>query len=96
MAQAVDDTRSYDFPSGQFVAFTGTAGSTTAFGAGVGAVLVSVTSPAYVRVGATATAGAGSLALAANTPIRLGIRSGEIVSAIQQSAGGNLTVIPCR
>ena len=96
MATAVNDSRAYDFPGGQFVAYTGTAGSTTAFGNNVEEVLVSVTSAAYIRVGATATAGAGSLAIAANTPIRLRIAPGEIISAIQQSAGGNLCVIPCR
>lgn len=96
MAQAVNATAAYEFANGQFVAFTGTAGSTVSFALGVEEVIISVTSAAYVRVGATATAGAGSFALGANTPWRVGIRPGDIVSAIQQSAGGNLTVLPAR
>lgn len=86
--------RGLDFASGLLVAYTGTAGTTAAFSAEVNEVIITVSSVAYVRVGGTATKGAGSMVLAAGIPLRIKILPGSTVSAIQDSAGGNLCVIP--
>lgn len=90
----------------QKVAFTGTAGSTTALPPGTNSVTVYLSSAGYVRVsyGASATAATtADFPLPANVPVTLpcdiesGPPSGEgsfFVSAIQDAAGGNLLAIP--
>lgn len=76
--------------TGQEVAYTGTAGSSSAVGAQTRRVWVWVTTVAYVAVGQAATT--ADMPLPANTPVVLDIRPGQIVSAIQSAAGGNLYV----
>ena len=77
-------------------AYTGTAGSTTV-PHNTQSVLVWVSSVAFVKVGGTATT--GDLPLPANAPIIIPVRSNQTtgspitVSAIQDSAGGNLYCI---
>jgi len=75
-------------------AYTGTAGSVTV-PASTASVLVWITSVGYVRVGATATT--GDLPLPANAPIIIPTNSTDgapiTVSAIQDTAGGNMYVI---
>jgi len=96
MAQAVNNTRRYDFAAGKLAAYTGTAGAVTAFGNDVDEVLISVSTLAYVCVGATATVGAGSFVLNPGVPLAVQIVPGQTISAIQSAAGGNLCVIPAK
>lgn len=84
------------YGTGQKVAYTGTAGSVTV-PQNTQSVLIWVSSVAMVRIGATATT--ADLPLPANAPIIIPITlpqqtGGPItVSAIQDSAGGNMYCI---
>jgi hypothetical protein len=77
----------------QKVAYTGTAGTiSTAISAGVQTVRIVVTSNAYVAVGVSPTATTSDTYVPANWPEYINVMPGEKVSAIQDSAGGNLIV----
>jgi len=82
------------YGSASKTAYTGTAGSTTV-PASTASVLLWCSSAAYVRVGATATT--GDLPLPANAPIIIPTDNTTgapiTVSAIQDTAGGNLYCI---
>ena len=75
----------------QTVAYTGTAGTSTAVGAQTRAVSITVTSDAFIALGATATT-AGHFLTAAGSPLVVTCTAGQTVSAIQDSAGGNLHI----
>ena len=84
------------FP-GQNTTYTGTAGTVTGWGAGPTAVLVTVTTPAYVVVGAGVTATTADTYVPASTPIPFAVPSGAgpwTVSAIQVSSGGSVYAKP--
>jgi hypothetical protein len=80
------------YGSGQKVAYTGTAGSTTPMPVQANSILVWLSTAGYVRVGGTATT--ADLPLPANAPVIIPIDSntgaGVIVSAIQDASGGNM------
>ena len=82
------------YGTGQKVSYTGTAGSVTVPGY-TASVLCWCTTVAYVRVGATATT--TDVPLPANAPVIIPTNFGSgapiTVSAIQDSAGGNLYVV---
>lgn len=75
----------------QTVAFTGTAGTTSALTSRTGVVRVVVTSDAFVAIGQTATTSKGTY-MTAGIPEYFRFAPDEVVSAIQVSAGGNLHV----
>lgn len=75
------------------VAYTGTAGNTAAIAANASAVWIVVTTDAFVKVGATAVADQ-DLYLPAYTPIVLSCAGGDVISAVQVSAGGTLYATP--
>lgn len=82
--------------SAQVVAYTGTAGTSTAITARL--VRVVTTSNAWVQAGASPTAQAataGSIYSPANVVQYIPINSGWKVSAIQDTASGNMSVTPC-
>lgn len=85
----------YDYAAGQRVAYTGTAARSTAI-SGTGVLLVSSTR-CFFRVGnsaVNATAGAGSIPLAADVPFHVALTTGQYVSVIRDTVDGNLTVVP--
>lgn len=75
------------------VAYTGTAGTTSAIGNATGnndvGVQVTVTTDAFVKVG-NGTATSSDMFLPANTPLVFKIPQGQTVSAIQSAVGGTL------
>lgn len=80
------------------VAYTGTAGSTSAWNPGPASVMVFCTTDCHVVVGEGVTATTSSTPLPANTPIWLPVPPGTgaawRVSAIQMSAGGTVHARP--
>lgn len=86
-----------DFP-GRTVAYTGTAGATTAWNPGPEAVMVWTTTAAYVEVGVGVTATTASVPIPANTLVYLKVPKGTgapwVVSAIQVASGGNVYAQP--
>ena len=80
------------------VAFTGTAGSTTAWPPGPEGVVVWCTTDAYIRVGEGVTATTSDMPIPANTPIPFVVPDGTgapwRVSAIRVSADGTLYAKP--
>ena len=80
------------------VAYTGTAGSTTAWNPGPEGVVVWSTTAAYIRVGEGVTATTADTPIPANTPIPFVVPSGTgapwRVSAIQVSSGGTVYAKP--
>lgn len=80
------------------VAYTGTAGVTTAWPAGPQGVVVWCTTDAYVLVGEGVTATTSSLPLPANVPVPLTVPGGTgapwRVSAVQIASGGTLYAKP--
>lgn len=80
------------------VAFTGTAGSTTAWPSGPDGVVVWCTTDAYIRVGEGVTATTSDMPIPANTPIPFIVPDGTgapwRVSAIRVSADGTLYAKP--
>lgn len=81
------------------VAYTGTAGSTSAFTRGPRGVLVWATSDAYIAIGEGVTATASnSTPIPANVPVCFAVPPGTgslwRVSAIQVSAGGSVYAKP--
>ena len=77
----------------QTVAFTGTAGTiSNAVGSQTRVVRVYCTAAAFVLIDNAPTATTAAVPIAANTPEYFVCTPGQKVSAIQQSAGGNLHV----
>ena len=80
------------------VAYTGTAGSTTAWNPGPEGVVVWSTTAAYIRVGEGVTATTADTPIPANTPIPFVVPNGTgapwRVSAIQVASGGSVYAKP--
>ena len=76
--------------TGQVVAYTGTAGTSTEVGAQTRRVWVWVSTVAHVAVDKTATT--SDMPLPANTPIVIDVRPGQTISAIQAASNGNLYI----
>ena len=74
----------------QEVAYTGTAGTSSAMGAQTYAVSITTTTDAYVSLTGTATS--GDHFIPADTPLVVQCTPGQTVSAIQVSTGGNLHI----
>jgi len=77
------------------LAYTGTAanGSAVTQATGVNTVVLSATTACYVTIGVAAVAtSTNGIPLGIGQKLVLPIRVGERVSAIQQSAGGNLGI----
>lgn len=85
------------FPA-KTVAYTGTAGSTGTWNAGVEGVVVWSTTAAYIAVGEGVTATTSSTPIPANVPVPFIVPKGTgapwRVSAIQLSAGGDVYAKP--
>lgn len=83
---------------GQVVAYTGTAGTTTALPAGTAAVWVFCTSIAHVKISTAGTSATTvDFPIPASVPVIFPLVNygGPVkVSAIQSAAGGNLHVCP--
>lgn len=79
-------------------AYTGTAGSTTAWNPGPEGVVVWCSTDAYIVVGEGVTATTSSTPIPANTPVPFKVPQGTgapwRVSAIQVASGGNLYAKP--
>lgn len=78
-------------------AYTGSAGSTSAWPPGPSGVLVWTTTDAYVRVGDAVTATTADTPVPAYTPITIAVPYNVVswrVSAIQISAGGTVYAKP--
>lgn len=79
-------------------AYTGTAGSTTAWNPGPEGVVVWCTTAAYIRVGEGVTATTADTPIPANTPIPFLVPNGTgapwRVSAIQVGSGGTVYAKP--
>jgi len=86
-----------NFPA-QTAAYTGTAGSTTAWPAGPQGVLVWSSTSAYVQVGEGVTATTSSTPIPANTIVYFTVPQGTgapwRVSAIQVASGGSVYAKP--
>lgn len=76
----------------QKVAYTGTAGNTTAMTSTINRVRVVTTTAAYIKIGVAAVATNNDVYMPANTIQEFLINEGERVSAIQDTAAGNLHV----
>lgn len=77
----------------QKVAYTATAGTiTNAVGANTTVIRVYCTTDAHIAIGAAPTATANDSPIALKQPEYFRVRKGDKVSAIQQSAGGDLYV----
>lgn len=74
------------------VAYTGTAGNSTACPSECKIVRIVCTTDAHIRIGVAATAVATDQFCQAKTEYFFGIDGGERVSAIQDAAGGNCNV----
>lgn len=94
LLRPLDDS---NFPA-YTAAYTGTAGSTTAWPAGPQGVVVWSTTAAYVRVGEGVTATSADTPIPANTPIPFRVPPGTgapwRVSAIQVSSNGTVYAKP--
>lgn len=85
----------YNYAAGQRLSYTAAAARSTAV-TGTGVLLISSTR-CFFRIGnsaVNATAGAGSIPLAADVPFHVALASGEFVSVIRDTVDGNLTVVP--
>ena len=74
----------------QVVAYTASAGTSSAVGANTNAVRIVCTTAAYISFGTTATT--SDIYVPANVPENFSITPGTTVSAIQVASGGNLHV----
>lgn len=72
------------------IAYTGTAGVSTAAASGIRAVRVLTTTAAFIKIGKSATAVADDTYMPAGVPAIFQCFEGERVSAIQVASGGNL------
>lgn len=92
----VSPASSATYPT-QSVSYSGTAGSTSGWSSGPAAVLVTVTTDAYVAVGAGVTATTANTFVPAYTPIPFqvpNVAGPWRVSAIQLSAAGTVYASP--
>jgi hypothetical protein len=77
------------------VAYTGTAGTTSALPADTGTVRIVSTTDCFIEIGLNPTAVANTgLYLVANTPEYFEAQPNSKVSAIQASSGGSIYVTP--
>lgn len=94
LLNALDDSL---FPA-KSASYTGTAGSTGTWDAGVEALLVWTTTAAYIAIGNGVTATTSSTPIPANVPIPFAVPKGTggpwRVSAIQVASGGNVYAKP--
>lgn len=85
------------FPA-KTASYTGTAGSTGTWDAGVEALLVWTTTAAYISIGNGVTATTNSTPIPANVPVPFAVPKGTggpwRVSAIQVASGGNVYAKP--
>jgi hypothetical protein len=83
-----------DWTNGQLVAYTGTHAQSTAITAN--AVMVTADTKCWIKAGTnpTATAGAGSYPLDIGVTLVIGIRSGDKISAIRDTASGSIAIMP--
>ena len=85
------------FPA-KTASYTGTAGSTGTWDAGVEALLVWTTTAAYIAIGNGVTATTSSTPIPANVPVPIAVPKGTggpwRVSAIQVASGGNVYAKP--
>jgi hypothetical protein len=72
------------------IAYTGTAGVSTAAAVGIRAVRVVTTTAAFISIGKDSSAVANDTYMPAGVPEIFQIMEGERVSAIQVASGGNL------
>ena len=93
MPRTLDSTLRFSGVS-DVVAYTGTAGQSVAVPANIHDVRIVCTSNAWIAIGAnpTATAADNSLYMPAGVVEYFHISPGEKISAVQDSAGGNLVV----
>ena len=85
------------FPA-KTASYTGTAGSTGTWDAGVEALVVWTTTAAYISIGNGVTATTSSTPIPANVPVPFAVPKGTggpwRVSAIQVASGGNVYAKP--
>jgi hypothetical protein len=74
----------------QTVAYTGTAGTSSAIGTYTNVVRLVATTACFVTFGSTATT--AGMFLPANTPELFSVNGGVTISAIQSASGGNLHI----
>ena len=77
----------------QKVAYTGTAGNSTAI-TGASIVRVVLTTAGCIKIGNAVTATTSDIYMSAGVPEYFGISEGDRVSAVQSSAGGDMYVTP--
>jgi hypothetical protein len=83
----------YRLGATQKVAFTGTAGTSTAISSGVNVVRVALSSAGYIKLSSAGTAAtATDIYLPAGVVEYFIVDPGTRISAVQDSAGGNLSV----
>lgn len=78
---------------GVSVAYTGTAGTTSALADEATAVSIVTTTDAFVRVNGTAAANV-DLYVPSGCPVVLEVNKGATISAVQVSSGGTLYAMP--
>jgi hypothetical protein len=86
-----------DWASGQLVSYsTATQSAAITMPDGGGVVYVCSTTKCWIKAGAnpTATVGATSFPVPADCWFPIGIRNGEKISAIQETAAGTLAIMP--
>lgn len=90
-------TREYAWTLGQKVSYTGTDGDSTAFSEDTEVALCATTA-CYITIAAapTAAASAGSFPLPANVIWHVQVPAGSKISAVQQSSGGDLYILPVK
>jgi hypothetical protein len=83
-----------DWANGQAVAYTGTAAQSAAITATM--VMVTSDTKCWITSSAnpTATAGAGSYPIDPGITLVIGVRSGDKISAIRDTASGTLVIMP--
>lgn len=82
----------YKIKSDEAVAYTASAGNSTAATEGIVAVRIVCTSDAHFKIEKTAVATTANSFIEAKKPETFKINQGERVSAIQNAVGGNLHV----
>jgi hypothetical protein len=93
----VIDCLEYDFSAGQVVTVSGSAASSSAFTQGYVVAVITSTTNCWYAIGAAAAAHtAGSDYLPAGVKWKVKFPQGAVISVIQDSAGGFLSVMPAR
>ena len=85
----------YRFGASQSVAYTGTAGQSSAISDQIRVVRILSSSDCFVLVGVNPTATSSDAILVAANTEYISVRPGEKISAIQSSAGGTLFITEC-